>query len=351
MHKIKNLKIIVIGLLIFGVMFTLTFLAACKSEKLEEIIEEAKKMEEEKDEETAGEEKSEEQLPEEEKTDEKTAEEAVYEIAFSTDHEGISSIFSCLPDGSGLKEIYNGGFESHHPCWNSDHSKIVFSSNIDGDDDHDLYIYDVASDDVNKVIDREGLDTLAIFSPDDECIVFSGETGHTEEGTNYEIFTVNVNGNDLKQLTDNPAADIYPHFSPDGKTIIFTSGTYEKQKLFTMDTEGNNIVQLTNGGDWKDFDGTYSPDGKNVVFVSDRDGNYNIWVMPAHNSEEPVNLTNNTSFNSYPDYSPDGSMIVFTSDRDEDEYKSDIFVMSSSGESQTNITPDLKDSYQGGPSW
>jgi len=355
MCKIKSLKIILICFLILGVMFALIFSTACKKEKFEEFIEEAKKLEEEKGKEVTEEEvtegQSEEQLGEEEKTTEEPQKEAVNEIAFSSDHEGISSIFSCLSDGTGLKKIYDSGFDDHHPSWNSDHTKIVFSSNADGDDDHDLYIYDVVNDEISKVMDREGLDTLPIFSPDDESIVFTGEFGHTEEGTNFEIFTINADGNNLKQLTDNPAMDMYPHYSPDGKTIIFTRGTHEKQKLFTMDLEGNNIVQLTNEGDWQDFDGTYSPDGNNIVFVSNRSGNYDIWVMPAHNSVKPVNLTNNTSFNSYPDYSPHGSMIVFTSDRDEEEHKFDIFVMDSNGENQTNVTPDLKGSYQGGPSW
>ena len=63
-------------------------------------------------------------------------------------------------------------------------------------------------------------------------------------------------------------------------------------------------------------------------------------------------LTNNPAHDSYPDYSPDGSMIVFSSDRDETEkYMVDIFTMNSNGENQTNITPDLKGTYQGGPSW
>ncbi|MDD5622254.1 MAG: hypothetical protein PHQ09_03700 [Actinomycetota bacterium] len=54
----------------------------------------------------------------------------------------------------------------------------------------------------------------------------------------------------------------------------------------------------------------------------------------------------------YPHFSPDGKTIIFTSNRDEAvEYLADIFVMSSNGKNQTNITPDFKGSYQGGPSW
>lgn len=361
MDKTGKLKTIIISILITCLAFTLNSLVvACKAEKAEEAKEELEKPAKEMVEEEIAEEQLEEKEESAEKEIEKEVseepeEEAIYEIAFSSNHASPFSIFSCLPDGSNLKKIYDSAFDDHHPSWNSDHTKIVFSSNMDGDEDGDIFIYDVANDEISKVIDREGFDTVPIFSPDDKSIVFAGEVRDTEGGSepNFEIFTVNIDGSNLKQLTNDPAIDIYPHYSPDGETIIFSHGEeFHKLKLFIMDLEGNNITQITNEGNWSDFDGTYSPDGKSIVFVSDRDGNEDIWVMPVDSPDQAVNLTNDPANDSYPDYSPDGNMIVFASDRDEsEEYVTDIFVMTSSGENQTNITPDLKGSYESGPSW
>ena len=63
-------------------------------------------------------------------------------------------------------------------------------------------------------------------------------------------------------------------------------------------------------------------------------------------------LSSNPADDMSPDYSPDDSMIAFVSDRDSDEpWMFDIFTMGANGENQTNITPDLKDTYQDSPSW
>ena len=269
------------------------------------------------------------------------------EIVFSSDHDGTPySIYSCMPDGSDFKRIYSDGFRDANLCWNKNHSQLVTASTKDGDGDHDLFIIDLANGEISRLTDREGDDLEPNISPDGSLVVFAGTVG--SEG-NTEIFIV---GTSIKQLTYDPHWNSYPHYSPDGKNIIFSSNRSGYCKLYTMDTEGNNVVQITNDGEWHDWDGSFSPDGKKIVFVSDRSGNDEIWVMPLDNPGAAINLTNNPDVDMYPDYSPDGGMIVFESDRDEAvKYMHDIFVMDADGDNQTNITPDLKGSYQVGPSW
>ncbi len=353
MLKTKKL-IILIGIAIIScLVLSLTILPACEPEAgeegEEELVEES--TTEEETEETSEEVEETTENGDAEEVTEEVETEVIYEITFSSVG-SPSSIYACMPDGSDRKKIYNT-FDDHHPSWSNDHTKIVFSSNENDDEDYDIFIVNLIDNKVTKVVDRAGFDTLPAFDPLDENIVFCGEVGEpAESGPNYEIFTVNLDGSNLKQLTDNPLPDLYPHFSPDGETIIYTFGPFDVSQLFTMDLEGNNSAPIANGGGWRDYDGTYSPDGKNIVFVSDRGGDDDIWVMPADGSSQAVNLTNSPGYDSYPDYSPDGSMITFTSERDETEdYMADVFVMNSNGENQTNITPDLTGTYQGSPSW
>lgn len=359
MLKNKTIKILIVTVISFFFLFTLSFMTACGkaiptegvqpvAEVIEEEIreEETKEKVEEIPEEAPEEEEPEEEVEEPEEEIVIEEEEIIYEIVFSSDHDGTPySIYSCMPDGSDFKRIYSDGFRDANLCWNKDHSQLVTASTIDGDDDNDLFIIDLANGDISRLTDREGQDLEPNISPDGNLVVFAGTVG----SDNTEIFTVGIS---IKQLTNDPYWNSYPHYSPDGKTVIFSSDRSGYSKLYTMDTEGNNIIQLTNSGEWHDWDGSFSPDGKKIVFVSDRSGNDEIWVMPLDNPEAAINLTNNPDVDMYPDYSPDGDMIVFESDRDEAvEYMHDIFVMDADGDNQTNITPDLKGSYQVGPSW
>jgi len=347
--------ILLVSFLAFGCRFARTTELEDRIEELErKIAKEA--LEEEKDEpkvEVKEIPEAEEGVVEEEEEEE---EEIIYEIAFQSGYDGPFSIYSCKPDGSDIKRINERGVFEFDPCWNMEHTQIVFSSYMDGDDDLNLYIYDLTNNEVSKLTDKEGQDYSPNFSPDGKSVVFSGgiiEANDETEGElrGWEIFAVNSDGSNLKQLTDKHGFNTYPHYSPDGKTIIFTSNISGYMKLYTMDIEGNNIVQLSASGDWEDWDGTFSPDGNKAVFASDRSGNSDIWVMPVDNPDEAINLTNDPAMDMSPDWSPDGKMIVFASDRDAEENIFDIFTMKADGGNQINITPDLTDSNQNGPSW
>lgn len=380
----KKLKISLTAIISFCFLLTFTFMVSCgepppteEAEPTEEAMEE----EAEEEEEEVAEEETEEEAEEEE--------EDIYEIAFDSDHGSPYSIYSCKPDGSDLKKVYDSGFDDIEPCWNSEHTKISFSSNMDGDEDNDIFVIDLINSEISGLTDREGYDFNPNYGPD-RIVALAGAVGKPEEGnseilpvaiaperitdkpgcdlnSNFSIdgalafagyvvtlasFEIHSSRSPIKQLTDDPAWDGYPHYSPDGKTIIFSSDRSGYSKLYTMDIEGNNIIQLTNSGEWQDWDGSFSADGKKIFFVSDRSGNLDIWVMSVDNPYEAINLTNNPADDWDPDCSPNGDKVVFASNRDEtDKDMSDIFVMDANGENQTNITPDLKDSYQGAPSW
>jgi len=383
MSSVKLIKKIIFIVISFCFLFTFSFLTACGGSTS---TEEVSPVEETVDREIGAEEEEEEEKEEVVEEEEVAEEEVIYEIAFFSDHGSPASIYTCMPDGSDLKKVYDSGFDELEPCWNSEHNKIVFPSNMDGDGDNDLFVIDLTNGEISGLTDREGYDFHPNYGPD-RSVALAGAVVKPEEG-NFDIlptavllerktdrvgcdrspnygpdgsivfagyvdnFEIHSTASPIKQLTDDPAWDGWPHYSPDGKTIIFTSDRSGYGKLYIMDTEGNNLVQITNSGEWWDRDGTFSPDGKNIVFVSDRSGNEDIWVMPVDNPDAAVNLTNNPANDVAPDWSPDGSMIVFASDRDAAEvWMFDIFTMDANGENQTNITPDLADSYQDAPSW
>jgi hypothetical protein len=79
----------------------------------------------------------------------KKREEILYDIAFESYDGGRTLIYSCKPDGSNLKRVHEYGVFEVDPCWNSDHTQIIFSSL----EDNNLYIYNLKNDYISIIID------------------------------------------------------------------------------------------------------------------------------------------------------------------------------------------------------
>jgi len=72
--------------------------------------------------------------------------------------------------------------------------------------------------------------------------------------------------------------------------------------ILVMDTDGTDVVQLTNSPDW-DIEAAWSPDGRHIAFYSAREGNFEVYVMDAYGACQ-VRLTNDHEFDGFPDYRP-----------------------------------------------
>jgi tol-pal system beta propeller repeat protein TolB len=270
------------------------------------------------------------------------------EIIFSSsDGSSVSKIYICNSDGSDLQALMESGINTS-PCWNKEHSKIVFTSLDPANGISNLYIYDMKNKSKTLLLKRFSPRDPS-FSPDGNTVVFAD---FTEEGTeNSEIYTIGIDGSNLTKLTDNPARDYFPKYSPDGKSIVFSSERDGNIQLYTMNSNGENVKRLMKNG-FTDNCGSFSPDGLNIIFNSDRGGNSDIYTISSGGTGEMKNITNNSAGNYEACYSPDGSMIVYRSNKGlADNMSYDIFVMSADGSNQTNIAPGLKDTDEFNPSW
>ena len=168
----------------------------------------------------------------------------------------------------------------------------------------------------------------------------------------WDIYSMDVNGDNVVQLTDHPASDRLPACSPDGRRIAFASERGVTHDLYVMDSDGNNVVRLTqdNFGESRP---SWSPDGKKIAFSSFRFvvGNGEIYLMDA-DGNNVINLTKHKWQDNWPSWSPDGSKMAFESYRDGGfNTPHHIFVMNADGMERRNLTGDTQLRRNGIPAW
>ena len=167
----------------------------------------------------------------------------------------------------------------------------------------------------------------------------------------WDIYSMDVNGNNVVQLTDHPATDWLPACSPDGRKIAFISDR-DIDDLYVMDSDGSNVVRLTHDN-FPEGRPSWTPDGTKFAFASFRFlvGNWEIYGMDA-DGNNLINLTNHKWWDVRPSWSPDGSKMAFVSMRDGGfNDPRHIFVMNADGTGGRNLTADTQLMLSWNPSW
>jgi Tol biopolymer transport system component/DNA-binding winged helix-turn-helix (wHTH) protein len=150
--------------------------------------------------------------------------------------------------------------------------------------------------------ERKLVDIHASAVPDNRAISWSPDgrwLAYSDSGTAdgpEELFLVGVESGEKRQLTFPSAdgSDLFPSFSPDGHTLAYTRDTGRGVSTihllpFQADgTVGKPVVLL-----WRGFEATYcarpawTTDGKQIVFASNRTGEHHLWVVNANQTAQP----------------------------------------------------------------
>lgn len=227
-------------------------------------------------------------------------------------------------NGDNLKRLTKNTGDDEDPTFSpSGTKKIAFTSNrvtrANPDGDYEIYVMK-AKPEGTKNHPRQLTNNVGItdeepsFSPDGTKIVFTSDRDGDDN-----IYMMNVDGTGFTQLTADPNGDGGPSFSPDGTKIVFSSRRNGNPKIYVMDAkdeednvthdsgpdgEGDNMIPITN--DPNAFDGfaAFSPEQDKIVFSRflDEYGEREILVIAANGSGDPARLTNNTAADSNPDW-------------------------------------------------
>ena len=208
--------------------------------------------------------------------------------------------------------------------------------------------------DVKKLTNSPEIDNDPNWSPDGTKIVFRKELYGSG------IYVMNADGSNVQRLSPIPAQDSQPTWSPDGTKIAFTSSRDGQPEIYVMDADGSNAKRLTYNAEHTEaanpqlskvmaFDAqpSWSP-GKKIVFWSNRDGNQNLYSMNSDGSGLQQ-LTLTKASNGDPAWSPDGSKIAFGSNRDGTH--PNVYVMNADGSNTIKLTNFIPPYEAGDVSW
>jgi Tol biopolymer transport system component len=240
----------------------------------------------------------------------------------------------CLMDADGSNQrrlTTQDGSKHYYPSLAPDGLSIVFSSNLSGQGQYDLYEMDLAGK-ITRLTANFGILTAPEISPDGSQIVFTWGNGLDKTA----IGLMNRDGSHPRELYPNGWD---PTWSPDGAKILFaTSVTGYGIQLASINLDGTDFQRLSNlpnlrgRSDWANNDRwliTYSGiPWRRELFLMNIDGSAPFQLSPAGGNSQG------------PSFSPNGDWVTFTAyfDHYGDENGCEIYTLKTDGTGLTRLT-------------
>ncbi|HEX3231765.1 MAG TPA: chitobiase/beta-hexosaminidase C-terminal domain-containing protein, partial [Pyrinomonadaceae bacterium] len=146
-----------------------------------------------------------------------------------------SGIFVMNADGSQRRRVFAAQFPSS-PDWSPNGRSIVFVLGSE------IWVTDIFTQTSLRLTINSSDDTRPRFSPDGSKIVFS-----SNRDGNYEVYVMDAGGTGQTRLTNSTTLDEWPDWSPDGAKIVYTKTSGMTSEIWIMNADGSNQVRVGNG--------------------------------------------------------------------------------------------------------
>jgi Tol biopolymer transport system component len=153
---------------------------------------------------------------------------------------------------------------------------------------------------------------------------------------NQDIYVVDTNGENLTQLTSSPTHERYPSWSPDGSELVFQTLEEAGMELAIVNIKTKAVRKLTEN-DCDDWGPVWSPDGNWIAFYSNCDGEKNareIYKIRSDGGDRKQLTFTSGQNNWFPAWSNDGQKITFTSNRSGNYF---IYTMNADGSNPVQL--------------
>lgn len=260
-------------------------------------------------------------------------------------------------------------------------NQLIFQSTRDSFPCDQIFSMDLGGGNITLRSTGLGRTTCSYFLPGDSTFIYSSTHGHAPECPqkpdyskgyvwaiypSYDIYVNGIRGGPPRVLNASSGYDAEATVSPIGDRIVFTSSRDGDLELYSMKTDGSDVVRLTHDVGY-DGGAFFSADGKKIVYRAHhpadsagqadflqllrnglvRPSIMELFVMNADGTDKKQ-ITNFKSASFAPYFYPDGKKIVFASNMKDPKGRDfDIFSINTDGTGLEQIT--FNDSFDGFP--
>ncbi|MBN1271823.1 MAG: PD40 domain-containing protein [Candidatus Aminicenantes bacterium] len=211
---------------------------------------------------------------------------------------------------SRIEKIPRKDSNDYNPVWMGD--KVYFLSDRDGP--VTLFVYDITTKNVNRVLKNDGLD-LKSFGAGPDAIVYerfgSLHLLNPSDGEDRRV-PVSITGDmaEVRERFENVGRSLSsPSLSPNAVRAVFEA----RGEIITVPAEKGDARNLSQTPGAMERTPAWSPDGKHIAYFSDESGEYMLHIQPQSGTEEiiRIKLEKNPSFYYDPRWSPDSKKIAY----------------------------------------
>lgn len=172
-------------------------------------------------------------------------------IAFYSRRTGTNNLFVMDANGANQTQLTfltnSTAIFAREPAFNNDGTRIVYESQRGSIGNSSWDIYAINSDGTGdtRLTTSNSPEHDPSYSRDGSKIVFT-----SERDGNFEIYVMNPDGSGQTRVTNTPENETEPAFSLDGRQIIFRNATIGG--LYTINTDGTGLRQIPGTGSTHD---------------------------------------------------------------------------------------------------
>ncbi len=202
-----------------------------------------------------------------------------------------------------------------NPVWSPDGKYLYFASDRSGS----MNLWRVAIDEKSgaQLGEPESVPTPSkycrhiTFSRDGKTLAYVRyESQSNIQSIAFDPKTLKTSG-EVNWITRGDRELGNPQLSPNGEQFIARNPTRTQEDLVIFDKNGENWRNLMNDK-FRERIPRWSPDSKQIAFSTDRSGKYQIWTINSDGTNlQQITFTDKTSATA-PVFSPDGLRLVFT---------------------------------------
>jgi Tol biopolymer transport system component len=195
-------------------------------------------------------------------------------LAFWSRRSGVWHAYIVDLDTGELRQLTQqpGQLPYDNPIWSPDGKRLALRFWRPGGD-AGYFVVDLENGRLRYIRGFVDAGSDFVWSPDGQQILF-----RTARERNGEIYLYDLATDQVSNLTNDPATDFQPQWSPDGELIAFVSTRQGAGSIYLMNTDGSAVYPLYSEGGWGPL---WSPYGGQIAFLSRKGDVQGVYVVDS----------------------------------------------------------------------